>query len=112
MSALPSLYHPSLIHRDSEGVFWHPDLPAHEDPDDEEKDIGPLIREQGFEHVSVMGEEADGFSDDVMGDGGEAYWAAMRAWQPTPPSGEGWLLASIMDTEDGPAALWVRKVAA
>lgn len=30
-------------------------------------------------------------------------------WTPSRPEGEGWLLAAIYDTEDGPVALYVRS---
>lgn len=30
------------------------------------------------------------------------------AWQPSMPEGEGWFIASIHDTEDGPVCLWIR----
>lgn len=29
-------------------------------------------------------------------------------WEPTPPVGEGWFIASIHDTEDGPYCVWFR----
>lgn len=29
-------------------------------------------------------------------------------WQPSKPQGDGWFIASIYDTEDGPVCLWVR----
>lgn len=31
------------------------------------------------------------------------------AWEPEPPAGEGWWLASVHDTEEGAAALWLRS---
>ncbi|OWY39365.1 hypothetical protein CEK28_08585 [Xenophilus sp. AP218F] len=32
-------------------------------------------------------------------------------WQPRPPAGDGWFLAAIFETEDGPRAAWVRQKA-
>lgn len=31
-------------------------------------------------------------------------------WQPKPPAGDGWFLASIHDTEDGPVCYWLRPI--
>lgn len=42
-----------------------------------------------------------------------AYDAAdcnLNMWQPVPPAGEGWFLASIHDTEDGPFCYWLRPI--
>jgi hypothetical protein len=33
---------------------------------------------------------------------------AVKAWQPTPPEGEGWFLLTVYDTEDGPYACFAR----
>lgn len=107
------LYSPLLIFRESDGQFFHPHLPAHEDPDKAEESITPLIREQGFEIKLVDGEsDGDAFPNDSIVDGGEAYFDAMRAWNPTPPAGDGWLLAAVVDTEDGPQAWFVRPLVA
>ncbi|EQB0362494.1 hypothetical protein ACYAGF_003740 [Yersinia enterocolitica] len=34
----------------------------------------------------------------------------LSMWQPTPPSGDGWFMASIHDTEDGPVCYWLRPI--
>ena len=34
----------------------------------------------------------------------------VRSWNPTPPLGDGWFLLSISDLEDGPSAMWARKM--
>ncbi|EPT0833414.1 TPA: hypothetical protein ACV4T5_001315 [Yersinia enterocolitica] len=31
-------------------------------------------------------------------------------WQPTPPAGDGWFMASIHDTEYGPVCYWLRPI--
>lgn len=103
------LYCPSLIVRDAtDGQFWHPHLPAHED-ENEEGDITPLVHAQGFEIVSVDGEDDEAFTGEELMEGGDRYWAAMRAWNPTSPAGDGWHLAAITDTENGPRAYFVRR---
>lgn len=99
------LYTPDrLPERSDEGCVWHPDLPDW--PNDEERDITPLVAAQGFELRGVEGEHDIGA--EAMEDGGEVYFAALRAWTPTPPDPEGWRLAAVADTEDGPMAWFVR----
>lgn len=85
------------------GDTYHPDLPSW--PDDEQQSIVPLLHAQGFEVRFVQGE----FSEDVFDDDG-AYREEMRNWQPPPPAGDGWRLAAVGDTEDGPYATFVRPL--
>lgn len=94
-------YSAALIQRDSDGQFLHPHLP---EPDtDAEVDLTPFLHAQGYDITATVAEFEDAWEA-----GDEAYWNAMRAWQPEPPEGEGWKLAAILDTEDGPRAWWVR----
>ena len=93
------LYDPARIVRDPEsGMFFHPDLPVRAD----ELDCTPEIHAQGFELHTVFG-DFDWHPE-------TGYWAAMRAWEPEAPAGEGWLLAGIADSEDGPVAWFVRPL--
>lgn len=108
----PNLYDPELMVRGDDGQGWHPHVPCYTNPDDEEKSITPLLRAQGYESAAVSGEGEAPFIDEVLEEGGDAYWAAMQAWQPTPPDGEGWRLAAVIDTENGPYAYFVRPQAA
>ncbi|WP_338634684.1 hypothetical protein V6L80_00545 (plasmid) [Erwinia persicina] len=32
-------------------------------------------------------------------------------WEPVPPTGEGWFIASVHDTDFGPLCIWLRPVA-
>ncbi|EOI7353146.1 hypothetical protein OZ676_003646 [Yersinia enterocolitica] len=34
----------------------------------------------------------------------------LSMWQPNPPAGDGWFLASIHDSEDGPVCYWLRPI--
>ncbi|EPB4297703.1 hypothetical protein [Yersinia enterocolitica] len=34
----------------------------------------------------------------------------LSMWQPNPPAGDGWFMASIHDTEDGPVCYWLRPI--
>jgi hypothetical protein len=100
------LYSPLLIHRDPvDGSFYHPHLPAWESDQDDERDITPLLTEQGFSIVQTTPD--DDWAQDPLSD---AYAEAFKAWQPQPPDNTGtWLLAAIVDTEDGPQAWFVRR---
>lgn len=100
------LYDPALIQRDDQGEFWHPDLPYPEGSEQstEDVDIGAELDKQGYTWARVEGD----CPDEIALEAGDAYWAWLRAWQPEPPEGEGWLLAVVADTEDGPFAWYVR----
>ncbi len=84
----------------------HPDVP--EWPDDDERSIAPLIVAQGFTHYAIT---ADYPWDE--GEPGEEFdtCAWLANWKPEPPAGEQWRLVMIQDTEDGPAAVYVRPLA-
>lgn len=102
------LYDPALIDRGEDGQFWHPDLPfpeGAEASDEENVDIAAEIDKQGYEYTRVRGDDCP---DDLAEEGGDGYWQWLREWQPETPAGDGWLLACIADTEDGPAAWFVR----
>ena len=95
---------------DSMGFFMHPDVPGEEEDDD----VAAMLHEMGFEFSTVCFEiEADENDADAWfcGDlaSNEAQ-AIMVRWQPTNPPGDGWILVSKYDTEDGPQALFVRPV--
>lgn len=81
----------------------HPDLPQW--PDDEERALDPLLAIQGFEARVVL----DDYRDDDQGDFDHCAWLAK--WEPEPPSGDGWRLVAVTDSEDGPAAWFVRPLA-
>jgi len=85
-------------------VVAHPDLPEWPNEEDEERGIDPLIRAQGFAWDVVSGEYPDDNNDDFD------CLAWLAAWEPRTPAGNGWRLAMIHDTEDGPAALYVRPL--
>ena len=102
------LYAPELMPK-LDGVdayhVAHPDLPSWPKGEDEERGVSPLVKAQGFELEAVFGEYPD--DDDEDPD----YCAWLAQWQPAPPVGEHWRLVCIQDTEDGPAAFYVRPFA-
>lgn len=90
------------IERDEMGLGDHPELPW--------LDEGMMPRSfyaaLGLELAHTMAE------DQLDGDALEAMSEAVNwtAWQPTAPQSDGWKLVSIFDTEDGPAAWWLREL--
>ena len=97
---------------DEMGFFMHPDVPG----EDESDDIATMIFEMGFE-LSLVDFDSDGDEGDVQSwwfshDGltNENMKSIMERWIPTPPSGDGWILVSKHDTEDGPSALFIRDI--
>lgn len=88
--------------RDEMGLGDHPDLPW--------LDEGMMPRSffaaLGLELARTMAE------DQLDADALEAMSEAVNwtDWQPTSPQGDGWKLVSIFDTEDGPAAWWLREL--
>ena len=88
--------------RDEMGLGDHPELPL--------LDEGMMPRSffaaLGLELAHTSAE--DQLDGDVLGAMSEAVnWTD---WQPTAPQGDGWKLVSIFDTEDGPAAWWLRAL--
>lgn len=40
----------------------------------------------------------------------DSLGCGVSLWQPKPPAGDGWFMASIHDTEDGPVCYWLRPI--
>ncbi|MBN5145607.1 hypothetical protein JY412_02440 [Stenotrophomonas maltophilia] len=101
------LYHPSrLPARNAEGeIPCHPDVPAW--ADGREVSLRPLLLAQGFDLQVTFGD----FTEEAVETVDQRYWDEMRAWRPTGP-GADWRLVWLGDTEDGPAAWFVRPLAA
>ncbi|WP_418514773.1 hypothetical protein [Delftia sp. PS-11] len=91
------------LERDDMGLGDHPELPQ----------LDEGMKPRGF--FAALGLElSHTFAEDQLdGDALEAMGDAVNwtAWQPTPPQGDGWKLVAIFDTEDGPAAWWLRELA-
>jgi len=101
----------TLPPRDEYGYTWHPDLDERfEDPElGEEYVSSERFRAHGLE-LSCQQFEYDSVTEEMR----NRYFEAGEAvpdWQPTLPEGEGWRVVAIYDTEDGPAALFVRDIA-
>jgi len=90
---------------DENGFFLHPDVPGEEEGDD----VRAMFREMGYDAASVS------FEFDAPVDLRDAYYeigdeTAVARWTPTPPGGAGWVLVGKCDTEDGPSAIFTRRL--
>lgn len=101
------LYHPSrLPARNADGeIPCHPDVPMW--ADGREVSLRPLFLAQGFDLQVTFGD----FTEEAVKSGDHRYRDEMRAWQPIGPSAD-WRLVWLGETEDGPAAWFVRPLAA
>lgn len=95
---------------DSMGFFAHPDLPNEVDG----KDFYKALLKMGFDSSLCQ------FSEDAPTYSVESWFfnqsqaemkKLMNDWNPTRPEGEGWILVSKFDSDDGPFALFVKKTA-
>lgn len=84
-------------HPDMDGIGW------------DEFDMGPQLRALGWHSKTVSFE--DDASDEAQARYSDSNSPDCSYWTPTPPEGDGWLMAAIYDTEDGPVALFVRTAA-
>lgn len=88
---------------DEMGFFYHPDLPD----TGEDESIVPPLEAMGFEAAFIaMDYDAPEEVTDAWYE--QDDMAAPSRWTPTPPTGDGWLLAAKYDTESGPHAIFVR----
>lgn len=99
------LYDPRLVHRrQADGTFLHPHLPIGDltDLDAGIDDITALVSEQGFSMAELSP------PDEVPARYSE-YCEYLRNWKPAAPSNDpAWRLAAVVETDDGPRALYVR----
>lgn len=107
------LFNPArLPPRDENGMTFHPDLDNErwEHPElGEEYLSAEALRDAGFESRQVAFEyDAPEALRDRYYEGDDPD---VSAWEPTSPEGEGWALVGIWDTEDGPYAMFVRRIA-
>lgn len=92
---------PRVVERTSDGWLYHPDYPTC----DEGTRADKLLEAFGIEPAFVAMESdypdfADRWHEEGLSDCSE--------WSPTPPTGDGWVLLEIYDTEDGPYAMFGR----
>jgi hypothetical protein len=92
---------PRAIERTADGWLYHPDYPTC----DEGTRADKFLEAFGIE-TRFVGAESD--SPDFAERWIEEGLTDCSEWTPTPPTGDGWLLLEIYDTEDGPYAMFGR----
>ena len=97
---------PVPVERDENGFWMHPDIPWDDVPEDES--VFPFLEKWGFKGCfATLEDDAPQEMADRYFDSGDADCSY---WNPTPPEDEGWFLAGIYDTEDGPCAMFLKAV--
>ena len=95
---------PVPVERDENGYWYHPEIPWDEIPDD--TDARPFLKKWGYRSCFVSLEwDAP---EELVNRYFEAGDPDCSEWNPTAPEGDGWFLAAIYDTEDGPSAMFLR----
>jgi hypothetical protein len=108
-----ALIQPAEVKRDEDGNWFHPELPTFAGTDESTQD-SPIwsmwLEEQGLDCriFELEDEPSDPAFKRWFEDGDPDF----SDWQPPRPAGAGWFLLSIVGTEDGPAAFWVRRLIA
>lgn len=95
--------------RDSGGWWSHPDYIPNLEEGALRVEFDVWLEVNGVECVARLMED-DVEPDSPVAQAWENGDADCSAWTPKPPEGEGWFLVSIHDTEDGPSAVWLRKL--
>lgn len=103
------LFDPSrLPERDADGTVIHPDFELYEAED------GAVMTSKfaaaDWENRGVLASEQREFCYDDETAEVESETGCFALWQPTPPDGDGWLLAAIYETENGPQAMFARPI--
>jgi hypothetical protein len=108
LQKLPAdLFNPvRLPKRDEYGYVSHPDADLIFEllgVDDEGEAAWKYIVGLGYDHCAVALDD-----DDLL----EEYAIDLGCtdWEPEKPEGDGWVLAWITDSEDGPVAVYLRKL--
>lgn len=106
-----TFFDPAQLTKDSYGWYIHPDAGMriwfNGEPDNEAPLDPERFAELGLELAFVLAEDDPDFDGKAYYDGHNPY----PKWEPKPPEGEGWRLGMSYDTEDGPAAFFVRDMA-
>ena len=97
---------PVPVERDENGFWDHPGIPWDEVPED--TSVLPFLEKWGYKGCFAQLEfDAPAEIADRYFDSGDADCSF---WNPTPPDGDGWFLAAIYDTEEGPCAMFLKPI--
>lgn len=99
---------PVKVERNENGWWSHPGIPNF---DEDFRSYDAWLKAVGIE-VTYKMLESEGDEHPVYVSYFENEEYSFAAWESKPPEGEGWFTFSIHDTEDGPAWVWARRIAA
>lgn len=97
----------TAVSRDEVGHWMHPDIPDFDGELDGGRPAWDAWKAEQNIEVVLLSLESD--NEELATRYYENEEVDIRAWQPTPPAGDGWFLLSIADTEDGPLAWFARR---
>lgn len=107
------MFEAATVERDKYGFWLHPVL--HKLEDEQPIDALPEAADMEFCYVEFFEDAPEKlrqmYEDASFVDCSASWEEAVKAWSPTPPKGDGWFLAAIYDTEDGPYACFTRPKA-
>lgn len=102
------LFTPQPVRRDAYGCWIHPDFFFPEE-------WGRHTLPDGYHHwLSARGlVSVRTFMEPSAPDAVISEWeksGCFASWEPQPPPGDGWFIASLHDTDDGPVCIWLRNL--
>ncbi|QCT21813.1 hypothetical protein FEM41_20220 [Jejubacter calystegiae] len=97
------------VERNEEGYWTHPDYSALFGDREviSQEEFQAWERKHGLESTITLLEN-DG-DDEIRKRYFEDGETDISEWSPSKPNGEGWFIASIHDTEEGPVCVWLRE---
>ncbi|VXC25342.1 conserved hypothetical protein [Pseudomonas sp. 8Z] len=95
------------VERDQHGFWTHPQYPQFWDEGTTSSEINAWLSANGLQ--SQVTEYEYDAPDELQAIWMETGTPACCRWQPTEPSGSGWFIFSLHDTERGPVCVWVRQ---
>lgn len=102
---------PVELVRDAEGWFSHPQYFTEPEWDEVEnftrEEFETYMTDRGIEAAITSLEGDDYEANERYCEEGQVDCSS---WEPSKPSGEGWFVLSINDTEDGPICVWGRRL--
>ncbi|MGO4154371.1 hypothetical protein [Cupriavidus sp. YAF13] len=97
--------------RDENGFTSNPALPAFDEGTRHDLILQALGLESAFVAMDSDCED-EAVTHRYFGDEFTEGECDCTAWTPTRPEGDGWVLLEVYDTEDGPAAMFARRITA
>lgn len=92
------------------GIWNHPDYPLAIAKSQAVPGLNAWLNAVGYEQMLCCYEQSLGWIDESGSGEQFAGCAKAPAWPLDAPEGNGWFIARIMDHQDGPICIWLRKL--